>query len=123
MFLLLQKTLRLEGLSYRCGANLLFCLLRLKPNQSLRTDHKEVKTYFLDPAALAAPLSLARISSSFKINSSSSSILISVPLYLPKRTRSPALTSRGTRSPFSRRPAPTALTSPSCCFSFAESEE
>src|SRR6267143_665804 len=71
--------------------------------------------------AFAAPLNFARITSSRRMRSSSSSILISVPLYLPKRTRSPGLTSKGISSPFSRLPAPTAITSPSMGFSFAES--
>src|SRR6202040_3723816 len=69
--------------------------------------------YFLDEAAFAAPASLAKISSSRRIRYSSSSILISVPLYFPNRMRSPAFTSSGMRAPFSILPAPTAITSPS----------
>src|SRR5690606_23767896 len=53
------------------------------------------------------------MSDSFMIKSSSPSILTSVPDHLPKITRSPALTSSATSSPFSlRRPGPTATTSP-----------
>src|SRR6266478_9758642 len=66
--------------------------------------------YFL--AAFAAPPSLARISSSRRMRYSSPSSLISVPPYFPNNTRSPGLTSRGISSPFSRLPAPTAITSP-----------
>src|SRR3954451_18912894 len=50
------------------------------------------------------------------------STFVSLPVYLPKRTRSPVLTSSGTIWPSSSlRPRPTATTSPSCGFSFAES--
>src|SRR5436305_15017205 len=50
------------------------------------------------------------------------STFVSLPVYLPKRTRSPVLTSSGTIWPSSSlRPRPTATTSPCCGFSFAES--
>jgi len=41
---------------------------------------------------------------------------------LPENPRDRQLSrSKGCNSPFSRRPGPTAMTSPSCCFSLAES--
>src|SRR5271165_4417336 len=50
------------------------------------------------------------------------SSLVSLPEYFPKRMRSPVLTSRATSFPSSSRlPWPTAMTSPSWGFSFAES--
>src|SRR4029079_11360671 len=65
---------------------------------------------------------MARTSSSRRIRYSWPSILMSVPAYFPKRTRSPAFTSRGTLLPLSRiLPLPTAMTSPSCGFSLAVS--
>src|SRR6202008_2489872 len=64
-------------------------------------------------ALLADPLRIPRISSSFMMSSSSPSILISDPEYLPNRTRSPSLTARGTVWPFSNLPVPTAMTTPS----------
>src|SRR5207247_9611331 len=67
-------------------------------------------------------LMMPRISSSRTITCSTSSILTSVPMYLPIRTRSPALTSGAIRLPLSsRRPAPTATTFPSSGFSLAVS--
>src|SRR5213075_2542293 len=67
-------------------------------------------------------LLIPRISSSRMITCSMSSIRTSVPVYLPMRTRSPALTSRAMRAPLSsRRPAPTATTVPSSGFSLAVS--
>ena len=61
-------------------------------------------------------------SDSFMIRSSSPFSFTSVPDHLPKRMRSPALTSSGRRSPFSFKvPEPTATTSPSCGFSLAVS--
>ena len=50
------------------------------------------------------------------------SSLISLPEYLPNRMRSPTLTSSATIVPSSSRlPFPTAITSPCCGFSWAES--
>ena len=61
-------------------------------------------------------------SSSRRMTCSSPSILISVPLYLPKRILSPTLTSGVRVFPSSRIfPLPTAITSPSIGFSLAES--
>ena len=79
------------------------------------------ESYFLPPAALAAPPSFARISSSRRIRYSSSSTLMSLPLYLPNRMRSPGF--HVERNPFALfvLPAPTAITSPSCGFSLAVS--
>src|SRR5258706_4818029 len=48
-------------------------------------------------------------------------MVISLPVYLPNRIRSPTETSRGTLLPFSNLPAPAAITSPSCGFSLAVS--
>src|ERR1051325_1977607 len=82
------------------------------------------RTYlpFLPTAAAPARVMIPRISSSRIINSSSPLTFISEPPYLPNRTRSPALTSRGWRDPSSLYlPRPAAITSPSCDFSFAES--
>ncbi|SPE30319.1 hypothetical protein SBA5_780022 [Candidatus Sulfotelmatomonas gaucii] len=63
---------------------------------------------------------MPRTSSSRMIKYSSPSILISVPEYLPKSTRSPAFTSRGNTFPSSfDLPLPTEMTSPSWGFSFA----
>src|SRR2546427_9616062 len=59
----------------------------LFPYTTLFRSDPGFQNYFL--AAFAAPLSFARISSSRRMRYSSSSILISVPLYLPNRTRSP----------------------------------
>ena len=62
------------------------------------------------------------MSVSFMIRRSSPSILTSVPDHLPNRMMSPALTSSGISLPLSsREPGPTAITSPSCGFSFAVS--
>src|SRR5207253_7431544 len=64
----------------------------------------------------------ASTSSSRRIRCSSSSILISVPAYLPMRMRSPFLTSRGNCLPSSLiLPFPTATTSASIGFSLAVS--
>ncbi len=52
---------------------------------------------------------------------SSPSIVNAVPLYFPYITLSPTLRSSGTRSPFSYRPGPTAMTSPCVGFSLAVS--
>jgi len=67
------------------------------------------------------PSMTPRMSSSRRIRCSSPSSLISLPVYLPKRTRSPFLTSGGTTLPSSRRPGPTAVTRPSWGFSLAVS--
>src|SRR5580692_336586 len=48
-------------------------------------------------------------------------MLMSLPVYLPNKIRSPTFTSIGTRRPFSIFPGPTATTSPSCGFSLAVS--
>src|SRR5262249_14753054 len=97
-----------------------------------------VKPYFLGRHVYLSPVSMfaqaafrpARagfsitpmMSLSFMIISSSPSSLISVPDHLPKRTRSPALTSSGWILPSSpRAPGPTATTSPSIGFSLAVS--
>src|SRR6267142_98172 len=65
---------------------------------------------------------IPRISSSRMISNSSPSSLISEPLYLPKRTRSPFLTSSGCLVPSSLYlPKPAATTSPSWGFSLAVS--
>src|SRR3984957_3871432 len=65
---------------------------------------------------------MPRTSSSRMIKNSSPSSLMSLPEYLPNRMRLPTSTSRGTSLPSSRRlPLPTASTSPSWGFSFAES--
>src|SRR6266540_1291367 len=57
---------------------------------------------------------IPRISFSDRIRYSTSSTLYSVPLYLANSTLSPALTFIGTRRPLSsRRPSPTARTTPS----------
>src|SRR5215207_8979221 len=62
------------------------------------------------------------MSLSFMIRRSSPSMRTSVPDHFPNRTRSPVLTSSGLSFPFSSRaPGPTAITSPSCGFSFAVS--
>src|SRR5438445_342126 len=61
------------------------------------------------------------MSSSRRIRCSSPSILISLPVYLPKSTRSPAFTSTAISLPSSRRPFPTATTLPSWGFSLAVS--
>src|SRR6266540_3342692 len=64
----------------------------------------------------------ARTSRSLRINSSSSSSLNSVPLYLANSTVSPFLMSTWTRLPLSRtRPGPTERTSPCCGRSLAVS--
>src|ERR1039457_2165068 len=56
------------------------------------------------------------------IRYSKPSTFVSLPEYFPKRMRSPTLTSRATSLPSSSRlPWPTAITSPSCGFSLAES--
>src|SRR5438067_3106057 len=56
------------------------------------------------------------------MRTSSPSILMSVPEYLPNRILSPTFTSRATLVPFSRTlPLPAASTSPSCGFSLAVS--
>src|SRR5207302_4819085 len=63
-----------------------------------------------------------RMSSSFMMRNSSPSSLTSLPEYLPKRIRSPCLTARGRFRPSSvTLPVPTAITWPSCGFSFAVS--
>src|SRR5262249_34292092 len=71
----------------------------------------------------ASPYSITpRTSSSRRMMCSTPSTLISVPAYLPKRIRSPALTSSWTSLPSSRRlPEPTAMTLPSSGRSLAES--
>src|ERR1039458_8154185 len=67
-------------------------------------------------------LTMPRTSSSRMMRNSSPSSLISVPEYLPKRMVSPALTSSGNTLPSSfDLPLPTAITSPCCGFSLAES--
>src|ERR1700751_2614936 len=67
-------------------------------------------------------LRMPRTSSSRMMRNSSPSILISVPEYLPNRTRSPDFTSRGKTLPSSLDlPLPTEMTSPSWGFSLAES--
>ena len=65
---------------------------------------------------------IPNISSSLIISRSTPSILTSVPAYLLKRTLSPVFTVGFITLPLSKYlPAPTATTSPSCGFSFAES--
>src|SRR5687768_11068917 len=65
---------------------------------------------------------VARMSLSRRIRSSSPSTVTSVPEYLPYSTRSPFLTSGLIRSPLSATlPGPTATTFPSCGFSLAVS--
>src|SRR6202035_877512 len=74
------------------------------------------------PLLLAHFSSTPRMSSSRRMRRSSPSTLTSVPPYLPKRTRSPTLTSSFRTVPSSRTlPLPTAMTSPSIGFSFAVS--
>src|SRR5205823_1222175 len=77
--------------------------------------------FFVSPAL--APFSITpRTSSSRMMRYSWPSSLISWPEYLPKRIRSPAFTSSGTRLPSSfDLPAPAAITLPCCGFSFAVS--
>src|SRR4029077_7709484 len=77
------------------------------------TAKSDRRDYFLPDAALAIPLIFARISSSRRIKYSWSSILMSLPVYLPNKIRSPTFTSSGILLPFSILPAPTATTSPS----------
>src|SRR3974377_1103378 len=77
-------------------------------------------TYFLTATGFSAPSRMPRTSSSRMMTKSSPSILISVPAYLPNRTRSPAFTSKGKVSPLSLvLPRPTEITSPSCGLSLA----
>src|SRR5215472_9525230 len=97
------------------------CSPRIFQSDCSRYSYAGCGSYFLPLAALALPLIFAKISSSFRIMYSSSSILMSLPPYLLNRTRSPGFTSSGINLPFSRRPLPTAITSPSCGFSLAVS--
>src|SRR6185437_13472955 len=89
-------------------------LLQLRlitPNSAELSDTHLPDTHFL---------MMPRTSSSRMIRNSSPSILISVPEYLPKSTRSPAFTSRGKTLPSSLDlPLPAAMTSPSWGFSLA----
>src|SRR6266545_3559376 len=65
---------------------------------------------------------IARTSRADSTRYSSPEYLTSVPPYLLYRTTSPTETSSGTRLPLSsKRPGPTAMTVPSCGFSFAVS--
>src|SRR2546428_118399 len=81
-----------------------------------------VDDFFCRHGFFSFQLMIPRISSSRTITCSTSSILTSVPMYWPMRTRSPALTPSATRLPLSsRRPAPTATTFPSSGFSLAVS--
>jgi hypothetical protein len=67
---------------------------------------------------------IPRISPSRIISNSSPSILISELLYLPNKIRLPILTSYACRVPsILYWPSPAAITSPSCGFSFALSED
>src|SRR6266852_4056283 len=81
-------------------------------------------TRFQEPPGFRSPQfqepRMPRTSSSFMMRYSSPSSLTSLPEYLPKRTRSPALTSSGVFLPSSETlPLPTAMTLPSWGFSLA----
>src|SRR5262249_54074661 len=69
----------------------------------------------------AAYASFAMTSASLIRMISSPSNSTCVPLYFPYTTRSPTFSSIGIVSPFSRRPGPTAMTSPWIGFSLAVS--
>src|SRR5699024_4773575 len=70
--------------------------------------------------AIDQPSMTATTSSSFRKTSSSPSILISWPAYLPNSTVSPSFNDIGRTSPFSRmRPLPAAMTLPRVGFSVA----
>src|SRR5207249_7939737 len=95
---------------------------RLPGLVTVRDLLRHALAYFLKVCAWDDYASTARTSSSRRIRTSSPSILMSVPVYFPKRILLPTLTSSGSLVPFSRiLPFPTARTSPFWGFSFAVS--
>src|SRR5439155_11279333 len=107
-------TLRTEGDLHRVGQ---LVHAPLEARAGLRIEFEVLGSHLFLPAQL----SLAMTSDSLIRMISSSSSSTCEPVYFPYTTRSPTLSSIGTRWPFSIRPGPTAMTSPWIGFSLAVS--